>query len=306
MNPDSVKFKAVLQPPAVTHFDDIGFRRVGRGKVREIFDLGEALLLMATDRISAFDVVLEPGIPGKGAILTQMSLFWFRETADLMPHHLLPDQEARLAELFPDDPGWQLRAMVVRKLRPLPVECVVRGYLAGSGWESYRRDGRVCGHSLPGGLRESDRLAEPLFTPTTKAHQGHDLPITEKECAEILGPERFRAVRDASLRLYQRGHELAATAGMILADTKFEFGEDEDGRIFLIDEVLTPDSSRYWPADQYAPGRSQPSFDKQYVRDFLSGSAWNKKPPAPVLPDDVVRGTQQRYLDAARRLLRKV
>ena len=305
MNPESLNLTTVLQPPAVTFFDDIALPRVARGKVREIFDLGDALLMMATDRISAFDVVLEPGIPGKGAILTQLSLFWFRETEDLCPHHLLPDQEKRLEDLFPDDRGLRLRAMVVRKLRPLPVECVVRGYLAGGGWESYRKDGRVCGHTLPEGLRESERLPEPLFTPTTKAHEGHDLPITEEQCAEILGRERFQWVKDASLRLYRRGRERAAAAGMILADTKFEFGEDEDGRLLLIDEVLTPDSSRFWPAEQYAPGRSQPSFDKQYVRDFLSRSGWNKQPPAPVLPDDVVRGTQQRYLDAARALLRK-
>ncbi len=305
MNPESLNLTAVLQPPAVTCFDDIAFPRVARGKVREIFDLGESLLMMATDRISAFDVVLEPGIPGKGAILTQLSLFWFRETEDLVAHHLLPEQQKRLEELFPDDRGLRLRGMVVRKLRPLPVECVVRGYLAGGGWESYLKDGRVCGHVLPEGLRESERLPEPLFTPTTKAHEGHDLPITEEQCAKTLGRERFLAVKDASLRLYLRGRERAAAAGMILADTKFEFGEDEDGGLFLIDEVLTPDSSRFWPADQYAPGQSQPSFDKQYVRDFLSRSGWNKRPPAPVLPDDVVRGTQQRYLDAARKLLRE-
>lgn len=271
--------------------------------MREIFDLGDALLIVATDRISAFDVILEPGIPGKGAILTQLSLFWFLETAEVIANHILPAQEDRLAEIFPGRPELRLRSMVVQKLQPLSVECVVRGYLAGSGWESYRDTGSTCGHALPTGLREADRLPEPIFTPTTKEQEGHDIPITESECARILGRKRFDEVKAASLRLYHQGHDRAAQAGMILADTKFEFGTDGSGNLFLIDEVLTPDSSRYWPADQYAPGKSQPSFDKQYVRDFLIQSGWDKQSPPPVLPEEVIRGTQQRYLEAAVNLL---
>ncbi len=294
---------AAMASPALTRVEGIPFPRVGSGKVRELFDLGDALLLIATDRISAFDVILEPGIPAKGAILTGLSRHWFRETADLVPNHVLPDQEERLQALFPDRPDLQLRGMVVRKLRPLAVECVVRGYLAGSGWASYRKSGSVCGHVLPAGLRQADRLSEPLFTPTTKASEGHDLPITEEACARELGQELFDAVRTASLRLYERGHDRAGRAGMILADTKFEFGTDGTGKLFLIDEVLTPDSSRYWPADRYSPGISPPSFDKQYVRDFLDRSDWNKQPPAPVLPEEVVRGTQERYFEAYRKLL---
>ncbi len=298
-------FSAVLDAPAVTRIDGLSHPRVGSGKVREIFDLGDALLLMATDRVSAFDVVLEPGVPGKGAILTQISLRWFHETEDLIPNHILPDQEARLREVFPDDPGMRLRGMVVRKLRPLTVECVVRGYLAGSGWESYRKTGEICGHRPPPGLREAERLPQPIFTPTTKATEGHDMPITEEACARELGGELFEQVRAASLRLYERGHERAAAAGMILADTKFEFGSDDAGNLFLIDEILTPDSSRYWPADQYEPGKSPPGFDKQFVRDYLASSFWDRNPPAPVLPPEVIRGTQERYLEAARNLLER-
>lgn len=294
---------AALSEPAVTRVEHLAYPRVGSGKVRELYDLGDALLIVATDRISAFDVVLEPGIPGKGAVLTQISAYWFEATADLLPNHLLPGQDEALRRHLPDRPELRVRSMVVRKLRPLPVECVVRGYLAGSGWASYRETGEVCGHPLPAGLREAERLPEPLFTPTTKATEGHDLPITEKECAEILGAERFREVKDASLELYRFGHERAARAGMILADTKFEFGLDDGGRLYLIDEVLTPDSSRYWPAEQYAPRKTQPSFDKQYVRDYLNRTGWNKQPPAPALPEDVVRGTRQRYFEAAKNLL---
>ncbi len=297
------ELSATLASPAIVRIADLSYPRLGSGKVREIFDAGDALLIVATDRISAFDVILQPGIPGKGAILTQISLHWFRETRELIPNHMLPDQEQRLLEIFPDNPELRLRSMVVRKLRPLTVECVVRGYLAGSGWESYRETGTICGHTPPDDLREADRLPSPIFTPTTKAKEGHDLPITEEECAQELGRERFDEVRTASLRLYARGHERAEKAGLILADTKFEFGTDEAGKLYLIDEVLTPDSSRYWPADRYEPGRPQPSFDKQYVRDFLNQTGWNKQPPAPALPDEVVRGTQERYMEAARNLL---
>lgn len=268
-----------------------------------MFDLGDDLLIVASDRLSAFDVILPTGVPGKGIILTQMSLYWFHETREIVPNHLLPDQEKILRKDLNLSADLQLRSMAVRRLRPLPVECVVRGYLAGSGWSSYLKNGEICGHRLPGGFKEADRLPEPLFTPTTKAAQGHDEPISEKECARILGRELFDEVRRVSLELYALGHERSRAAGMILADTKFEFGLDETDRLYLIDEVLTPDSSRYWPADEYRPGRSQPSFDKQYVRDFLEGCDWGKTPPAPPLPPEVVEGTRQRYLQAFRNLV---
>ncbi|MEX2381067.1 MAG: phosphoribosylaminoimidazolesuccinocarboxamide synthase [Opitutales bacterium] len=292
-----------LPKRAMTRVEGLPFERVGSGKVREIFDFDGRLLIFATDRISAFDVILEPGIPGKGVLLTQISLFWFRETEDIVPNHLLPDQEKVLKEEAGLKLPLQLYAMAVRKLKPLPVECVVRGYLAGGGWESYRESGEVCGHKLPAGLRQSQELPSPIFTPTTKETEGHDRPITEAECATILGTGMFEQVREISLALYRRGRERAARAGMILADTKFEFGVDEEGTLFLIDEVLTPDSSRYWPIEGYQPGHSQPSFDKQYVRDYLNRIPWNRRPPAPLLPEDVVRGTRDRYLQAAKQLL---
>lgn len=291
-----------LPTAAVTAVKDIPFPHLGSGKVREIFDLGDSLLLVATDRLSAFDVILPDGIPGKGIILTQMSLFWFEATGGLIANHLLPDQEKGLAELgLSRDLQW--RSMRVRKLRPLPVECVVRGYLSGSGWSSYQETGEVCGHRLPSGLEESEKLSEPIFTPTTKASEGHDEPITERQCAEILGAELFQQVREVSLQLYRLGHERSKAVGMILADTKFEFGLDEEGRLFLIDEALTPDSSRYWPLGEYQAGGPQPSFDKQYVRDFLLRSRWNKQPPAPALPEAVISGTQERYLQALKNLV---
>lgn len=293
----SLPSKAVHEMPALP------FPHVGSGKVREIFDLGENLLIVASDRLSAFDVVLPTGVPGKGIILTQMSLFWFKETEEIVPNHLLPDQEEVLAKDLGLSRDMQLRSMAVRKLRPLPVECVVRGYLAGSGWNSYVESGEVSGHRLPAGLRESERLPLPIFTPSTKATQGHDEPITEEECARILGQERFEEVRRVSLELYALAHNRSRGAGLIVADTKFEFGLDEEGTLYLIDEVLTPDSSRYWPADEYQPGGPQRSYDKQYVRDFLLGCDWDRQPPAPVLPPDVLEGTQERYLEAFRKLV---
>lgn len=292
-----------LPHEAVRTIDGLPFPHLASGKVREIYDLGENLLIVATDRISAFDVIMPTGVPGKGIILTQMSLFWFNETRDLVPNHLLPDQEQLLAKELGLSTDMQLRSMAVRRLRPLPVECVVRGYLAGSGWNSYQENGEICGHRLPPGFQEADRLPEPLFTPTTKAAEGHDEAISEEECAQILGRDLFDEVRRVSLELYALGHERSRAAGMILADTKFEFGLDEGNQLYLIDEVLTPDSSRFWPAKDYRPGRSQPSFDKQYVRDFLLGCDWDKTPPGPTLPPEVVEGTRQRYLDAFRNLV---
>lgn len=295
---------AALPTQAVTTIDDLPYPRIASGKVREIFDLGDALLLVATDRLSAFDVVLPDGIPGKGAILTQMSNWWFAQTSHLVPNHLLPDQPGLLAGQYRLSRDLQLRSMAVRKLTPLTIECIVRGYLVGSGWSSYRRTGTVCGLPLPPGLRQADRLPAPIFTPTTKAPKGqHDEPIDDAQGAATLGSALYEKVKSTSLALYRFGHDRARAAGMILADTKFEFGTDAAGQLFLIDEVLTPDSSRYWPADSYAPDQSPPSYDKQFVRDHLLAIAWNQQPPAPRLPAEVVARTREKYLAALRNLL---
>lgn len=278
-----------------------------RGKVRDLYEVGEHLLIVATDRISAFDYVLATGIPDKGAVLNQLSAFWFGLTAEIVPNHVVatdpaeyPEPARRHAALL------RGRSMLVRRTRPLAIECVVRGYLSGSGWKEYQKTGRVCGIELPAGLRESDRLPRPIFTPSTKAESGHDVNITEAEAAAVVGETVAREVRDLSLAVYGRGAEHAEKLGIIVADTKFEFGlVDAPGRapsLMLIDEVLTPDSSRFWPADQYAPGGPQPSFDKQYVRDYLEQIGWNKQPPAPALPPDVVAKTREKYVEAFRRL----
>ena len=280
------------------------FPRLGSGKVREIFDLGDALLLAASDRLSAFDVILPDGIPGKGIVLTQMSLWWFARTSGIISNHLFPDQEAEFDRRGITDRDLRLRSMVVRKLRPLPIECVVRGYLAGSGWSSYSKSGSVCGIRLPPGLRQSDRLPEPIFTPTTKAPKGsHDEAIDDAQGAAAVGPSLYGKVREASLALYRFGHDRAREAGMILADTKFEFGTDGGGAPVLIDEILTPDSSRYWPRESYEVGRSPPSYDKQFVRDHLLGVSWDQRPPAPSLPHDVIAKTRGKYLAALRNLM---
>jgi len=295
---------AALPSNAVTSLDGLPFPRIASGKVREIFDLGDALLLAATDRLSAFDVILPDGIPGKGAILTQMSLWWFDQLGAIIPNHLLPDQAGEFARRGITNTDLQLRSMVVRKLKPLTIECVVRGYLVGSGWNSYKKDGTVCGIRLPVGLRQADRLPEPIFTPTTKAPKGqHDEPIDDAQGAAAIGAALYEKVKVTSLALYRAGHDRARRAGMILADTKFEFGTDAAGNLFLIDEVLTPDSSRYWPADQYAPDQSPPSYDKQFVRDHLLALKWDQKPPAPSLPADVISRTRDKYLAALRNLL---
>jgi phosphoribosylaminoimidazole-succinocarboxamide synthase len=272
-----------------------GLELHSRGKVREMYDLGDRLLMVASDRISAYDVVLPTLIPDKGKVLTGLSAFWFERTADIVPNHLLP-------EAVPDEARG--RAMVVRKLQIFPVECVVRGYLSGSGWREYRESGSVCGIGLPPGLSESDRLPEPIFTPATKAELGdHDENVDFDRAAEIVGDRALmEELRRLSLAVYTRGSEHAERNGIILADTKFEFGRSDDGEIVLADEVLTPDSSRFWPSDSYAPGGAQPSFDKQYVRDWLDSSGWDHSPPAPELPDEVVAGTRAKYVEAYERL----
>jgi phosphoribosylaminoimidazole-succinocarboxamide synthase len=295
---------AALPARAVLTIEGLPFPRIASGKVREIFDLGDALLLTATDRLSAFDVILPDGIPGKGAILTQMSNWWFAQTEGLIRNHLLPDQDGEFDRRGITDPDLRLRSMVVKKLKTVPIECVARGYLAGSGWVSYQKTGEVCGIALPAGLQQAERLPEPIFTPTTKAPKGqHDEAIDEAQGIALVGPDLYAAVKAKSLELYALGHAKAKAAGMILADTKFEFGTDVDGGLWLIDEVLTPDSSRYWPADSYAPGQSPPSYDKQFIRDHLLALKWDQKPPAPSLPEDVILRTRDKYLTALRALI---
>jgi phosphoribosylaminoimidazole-succinocarboxamide synthase len=279
-----------------------GVKKLKSGKVREVFDLGERLLFVATDRISAFDCVMPNGIPRKGEVLTQISYFWFDQTQHLVPNHLAAKADDPLpSELHAFSALLRGRSMVVKKAQPLAIECVVRGYLAGSGWKDYQRTGSVCGLKLPAGLRDSSRLPEPLFTPATKAETGHDENISFAQACEITGPAIAEKARDLSLKIYAFAAEYALQRGLIIADTKFEFGLVE-GHLVLIDEALTPDSSRFWPADQYEAGRGQPSFDKQYVRDYLETLSWNKQPPAPALPADVVARTTGKYLDAYARL----
>ncbi|HEY2712325.1 MAG TPA: phosphoribosylaminoimidazolesuccinocarboxamide synthase [Chthoniobacterales bacterium] len=279
-----------------------GLTKLRSGKVREVFDLGETLLFVATDRLSAFDVVLPDPIPDKGAVLNQISAFWFEKFSPIPNHFITADFEKFPSSLQPF--GGQLagRAMLVRKTKPLPVECVVRGYLAGSGWKDYLATGAVCGHELPAGLQLASELPEPIFTPSTKNEAGHDLNITWEQCCEMIGQEHAKAVRERSLQVYRAGKEHAGNCGIILADTKFEFGLTNKGDLLLIDECLTPDSSRFWPADSYAPGKSPPSFDKQFVRDYLETLDWNKTYPGPNLPRDVIRRTSGKYREAFRRL----
>jgi phosphoribosylaminoimidazole-succinocarboxamide synthase len=278
-----------------------GVRKVASGKVREIFDLGEQLLLVTTDRISAFDCILPNPIPRKGEVLTQLSAFWF-ERFDFLENHLVSTEFSEFPEqLRPFEAQLRGRSMLVKKAQPLPVECVVRGYLAGSGWKEYQTQGSVCGIPLPAGLRQAQQLPETLFTPSTKAVSGHDENIGWEECVRLVGSQVAEEVRSHSVRLYEAGRAWAATKGILIADTKFEFGL-LDGRVILIDECLTPDSSRFWPAGGYAPGMSPPSFDKQFVRDYLETLAWDKTPPAPTLPEEVVEGTSAKYLEAFDRL----
>jgi phosphoribosylaminoimidazole-succinocarboxamide synthase len=279
-----------------------GIRKLKSGKVREVFDLGDRLLFVATDRISAFDCIMPNGIPRKGEVLTQISYFWFAQTESFQPNHLLARADDPLPPaLKPFTAQLARRCMIVKKAQPLAIECVVRGYLAGSGWKEYCERQTVCGIKLPAGLKESAELPEPIFTPATKAESGHDENISFAEAAKLVGDDIATQARDASLKLYKFAREYARARGIIIADTKFEFGLYE-GQLLLIDEALTPDSSRFWPADQYAPGRGQPSFDKQFVRDYLETLDWDKNPPAPALPTEIVAKTQAKYLDAYTRL----
>lgn len=283
---------------ALLQVEGLPYPLVAAGKVREVFDLGDALLMVATDRVSAFDVVMREGLAGKGILLTQISLYWFARAGAITEHHLVDDHAARIAELGKTYPELQYRSMIVKKLSPLPIEAVVRGYLSGSGWKAYRQTGRLFEYELPGDLVESSQLPQPLFTPTTKAASGHDMPIDCADAAQLIGEALFQRVHDLSIELYRMGVERAAAAGILLADTKFEFGTDADGQLYLIDEILTPDSSRYWPESSYAPGRAQPSYDKQFVRDYLESLDWDKTPPPPALPNGVLKGTLDRYIEA--------
>jgi phosphoribosylaminoimidazole-succinocarboxamide synthase len=282
-----------------------GIKKLKSGKVREIFDLGDRLLFVATDRISAFDCIMPNGIPRKGEVLTQISYFWFAQTEALQPNHLLSRANDPLPPLLqPHSAKLARRSMIVKKAEPLKIECVVRGYLAGSGWKEYLERQMVCGIKLPAGLQESSELPEPIFTPATKAESRHDENISFEQAAEIAGRDIAERARSASLKIYHFARDYARRRGIIIADTKFEFGL-LDGQLILIDEVLTPDSSRFWPADQYQPGKGQPSFDKQFVRDYLETLDWNKTPPAPALPEEVVAKTQAKYLEAYQRLTGK-
>jgi phosphoribosylaminoimidazole-succinocarboxamide synthase len=287
--------------PMILETNFAGLKLRARGKVRDIYDLGDRLLLVATDRLSAFDVVMATPIPDKGRVLTQLSLFWFEKLASLVPNHVLTATRFD-GELAPYAGELAGRAMLVRKAEPILVECVVRGYLAGSGWKDYQKTGAVCGIALPAGLLESSKLPVPIFTPSSKAASGHDENISFDEVKKIAGAELAARLRDTSLEIYRRASEYAAGRGILIADTKFEFGLFE-GQLMWIDEALTPDSSRFWPADGYRPGRAQPSFDKQFVRDYLERSGWNKQPPGPALPAEVVAGTQAKYREAYRRLV---
>jgi phosphoribosylaminoimidazole-succinocarboxamide synthase len=275
-----------------------------RGKVRDIYAAGEdRLLVVQTDRLSAFDVILPDPIPGKGEVLTTVSNFWFNKLHHVIPNHLTGIAPESVVKTEAEREQVRERAFVVKKLKPLPIEAIVRGYLAGSGWKDYQKTGKVCGIALPAGLREAEKLPQPLFTPSTKAAVGdHDENISFAHAAELLGEARANEVRDATLRLYIEAADYAATRGIIIADTKFEFGVDEAGKLYLIDEALTPDSSRFWPADQYRVGSNPPSFDKQFVRDWLEASGWNKKDPAPRIPKDVLQKTADKYREALVRL----
>ena len=288
---------------ALQKVESLPYPLVATGKVREVFDMGDALLMVATDRVSAFDVVMQEGLAGKGILLTQISLYWFAQADAIAPHHLVDDHAARIVALGKDYPELQHRSMIVKKLTPLPIEAVVRGYLSGSGWKAYEQSGKLFEYDLKEDLLESSQLPKPLFTPTTKAASGHDMPIDCVDAAKLIGEDLFQRVHDLSIKLYQMGVERADASGIILADTKFEFGTDAEGQLYLIDEILTPDSSRYWPKDNYSPGDAQASYDKQFVRDYLESLDWDKAPPAPALPAEVLAGTLDRYVEAYEKIV---
>ena len=290
-----------LERPALSSIDLPGIKKLRSGKVREVFDLGDTLLFVVTDRLSAFDVVLSDPIPNKGAVLNQLSAFWFRRFKDVRNHFVTADFEKYPKQLQSYRDQLEGRSMIVRKTKPLAVECVVRGYLAGSGWKEYQKSQSVCGIKLPAGLQLASQLPEPIFTPSTKAEQGHDENIDMAECARILGEDLANRVKDLSLQIYSAGRDHAARRGIIVADTKFEFGQLGND-LLLIDECLTPDSSRFWPKDQYAVGQSPPSFDKQFVRDYLETLDWDKTPPAPRLPQEIIEKTSAKYVEAFERI----
>ena len=290
-----------LERPALSSIELSGIKKLRSGKVREVFDLGETLLFVVTDRLSAFDVVLPDPIPNKGAVLNQLSTFWFRRFGDVQNHFVTADFEQYPAELQPYREQLAGRSMIVRKTKPLTVECVVRGYLAGSGWKEYQKSQSVCGIKLPPGLKLASQLPEPIFTPSTKAEQGHDENIDMAECGRILGKDLAERVKKLSLEIYSAGRDHASQRGIIVADTKFEFGQLGD-ELLLIDECLTPDSSRFWPKDQYVVGQSPPSFDKQFVRDYLETLDWDKTPPGPKLPQEIIDKTSAKYVEAFERI----
>ena len=295
-----------MTQPALYQTDLKGLKLVTRGKVRDIYDLGEHLLIVATDRISAFDVIMPDPIPGKGEVLTKLSEFWFRQMTDIVGNHLVTtDEEAYPEVCRPHRDILRGRSMLVRKARPLPVECIVRGYITGSAWKDYSKGKPVSGIRLPDGLKESSKLPEPIFTPSTKAPEGeHDLPISVEEMARLIGGELTDRIIALSLAIYRRADEIATAAGIIIADTKMEFGL-AGGELILIDEVLTPDSSRFWPRDDYVEGRGQKSYDKQFLRDYLLSLQWDQKPPAPQLPPDIIERTRQKYEEALRRFTKR-
>ena len=286
-----------------TNFPNMVLKR--KGKVRDIYDLGKHLLIIATDRISAFDVVMPDAIPDKGYVLTQISLYWFKKKENIMPHQLVTAEVSEFPSVCQKYTSiLDARSMLVKKTHPLPVECIVRGYLAGSAWKDYQKTGEICGYKLPPGMKEAEKLPEPLFTPSTKAKEGHDVNITFEQMVSILGNEKMaQEIKEYSLTIYKQASDIAFKKGIIIADTKFEFGLDENDKLILIDELLTPDSSRFWPKEQYQPGHPQPSFDKQYLRDYLQNINWNKKPPAPKLPQEVIMKTREKYFEALHRLL---
>lgn len=272
-------------------------KQIGKGKVRDIYDVGDKLVLVTSDRVSAFDVVLPNMVPHKGAVLNRVSAFWFDYTKNVIPNHMISIDNADMPEEF-KTAEFEGRCMLVKKLKMLPVECIVRGYITGSGWASYQKNGSVCGIKLPDGLQESEKLPVPIYTPTTKATEGHDEHISFEQTVELIGEDLAVQLRDKSIEIYSMCAEYARTNGIIIADTKFEFGVDENGILVLADEVLTPDSSRFWPADEYVVGKSQKSYDKQYLRDWLKSSGWDKNPPAPTLPEDVISVTSGKYVEA--------